>query len=427
LLKPASRTIVSNAGAIAITMAMSALLGYPYWWLAARFYPPAAVGFGAAATSAMTLLGTLGVLGLGTLVVSELPRHRGRELSLITTATAVAALVAVGLGAAFAFGGAFVSPDFAPLASPFVLAVFAVGSGLTAAGLVLDQAFIGLMRGGLQTARYVLFGVTKLGALALMAVALPTRDGLVICVSWVVGALVAVLPLGRLVVGQPAGARSVLPDWHLLRGRGRAALAHHVLNTGLQFPYLALPVLVTGLLSATDTAYFYAAWTIANMIFLICGALTAVLYAMGVREPHALASHTRFTLALGLGCGVAAGVILLALSDVILGVLFGPTYAERASPVLRVLILGAFPLAIVDHYVALCRIHGRALSASRLVILGGLLQLGMAGVGSRAGGLVDLALGWVVGLSIQALFMIPLVYRTIADTEPAPLLVEERV
>jgi O-antigen/teichoic acid export membrane protein len=424
LAGPAGRTIVSNAGAIALTMTSSALLGYPYWWLAARQFPPAAVGFGAAATSAMTLLGTLGVLGLATLVVDELPRQRGRELTLVSTAVAAATLVAAGLGAVFALSGAFISVDWRPLASPGYFVLFALGAGLTAAGLVLDQAFIGLLRGGLQLARYLLFGAVKLAALAALVLALPARDGLAIIVSWVLGSLFSVLPLARLAAGQPNGVRALVPDWRLLRGRGRAALSHHFLNTGLQVPYLMLPILVTTLLSATDNAYFFAAWTLSNMIFLICGALTAVLYAMGVRQPAALSRHTRFTLALGLGCGVVAGAVLATFAELLLGVLFGATYAEHASPILRVLILGAFPVAIIDHYVALCRIHRRTLSAAWLVLAGGLLQLGLATLGGRAGGLVELTWGWVLGLCVEAAFMLPLVWRTVAALEPLPALVE---
>jgi O-antigen/teichoic acid export membrane protein len=424
LAGPAGRTIVSNAGAIALTMTSSAVLGYPYWWLAARQFPPATVGFGAAVTSAMTLLGTLGVLGLATLVVDELPRQRGRELTLIGTAVAAAALVAGGLGAAFALGGAFISTDWQPLANPAYLALFTCGTGLTAAGLVLDQAFIGLLRGGLQLARYLLFGAVKLGALVALAMLLPARDGLAIVVSWVLGSLFSILPLGRLIAGQSGHARSLVPDWRLLRGRGRAALSHHFLNTGLQVPYLTLPILVTSLLSATDNAYFFAAWTLSNMVFLICGALTAVLYAMGVRQPEALASHTRLTLAVGLGCGVVAGGLLAMFGEVLLGVLFGATYAEHASPVLRVLILGAFPVAIVDHYVALSRIHRRTFSAAWLVLVGGLLQLGLATLGARTGGLIELTWGWVLGLGVEAAFMLPLVWRTVAAAEPLPALAE---
>jgi O-antigen/teichoic acid export membrane protein len=426
---PAGRTIVSNAGAIGFTMIASSFLGYPYWWLAARQFPPAAVGFAAACTSAMTLLGSLGMLGLGTLIVAELPNHRGREITLISTALAGATVPAIALGAIFALAGSLVSTDFAALASPLPLLLFAIGTGLTAAGLILDQAYIGMLRGGLQIVRYLIFGAGKLAVLALLALLVPSRVGLVILLSWVVGGVLSMATLQRLIAARGGGSlRSILPDWRLLRGQGRVAFEHHILNTGLQFPTLVLPVMVTVLLSATDNAYFYAAFTIAALGFLVCGALTSVLYAMGVREPHALARHTRFTLTLGFLCAVLAGLGLLVLADPILSLVFGTSYAEHASPLLRILIVGVAPVAIIDHYVALCRIQRRSLPASRLVIAGGVLQLGLAAVGANIGGLPGLGLGWVIALCAEAIFMVPLVYRvaTGGDGQPASVLVEQQ-
>jgi O-antigen/teichoic acid export membrane protein len=333
---------------------------------------------------------------------------------LITTALAAATLAALVVGGIFAVVGSLISVDFEPLASPWPLLLFATGTGLTAAGLVLDQSLIGLLRGGLQIARYVLFGVGKLLALALLAISIPTHDGMIICASWVAGIVLSLVPLARLGSKQgPVSMSAYIPDWSLLRGHGRTALSHHLLNTALQFPYLMLPVLVTAVLSSTDNAYFYAAWMIASMLFLICGALTAVLYAVGARNPEALTGYTRLTLGLGVGCALVAGVVLVPLGTPILNVLFGAEYAAQASPALRMLILGAFPLAIVDHYVALCRVRRRTLNASRLVIAGGLLQLVLAALGAHTGGLEALSLGWVLGLCATAVCMLPLVYRTV--------------
>src|SRR5438132_14361150 len=75
--------ILVNAGSLVGTTAVTSMLGFVYWWLAARQYPPEAVGFASAAISAMTLLGTFAMLGLGTLLLGELPQQLGRGSSLI--------------------------------------------------------------------------------------------------------------------------------------------------------------------------------------------------------------------------------------------------------------------------------------------------------------------------------------------------------
>jgi O-antigen/teichoic acid export membrane protein len=127
-----------------------------------------------------------------------------------------------------------------------------------------------------------------------------------------------------------------------------------------------------------------------------------------------LTRHTRFTLAIGLAGGTAAALVLYVLSDALLGLLFGAGYPERAGPILRVLIVAACPLVIIDHYVALCRVEGRTLAASRLVIPGSIAQIAIAALGARVGGLSDLSLGWVIGVSLEAALMLPLVYGVVA-------------
>src|SRR5947207_15483674 len=70
--------ILVNAGSLVGTTAVTSLLGFVYWWLAARALPPAIVGLASAAISAMTLFGTFALLGLGTLLPGGLRHQRGR-------------------------------------------------------------------------------------------------------------------------------------------------------------------------------------------------------------------------------------------------------------------------------------------------------------------------------------------------------------
>src|SRR5438105_1137077 len=75
-----------NAGSLVATTAVTSALGFVYWWFAAHHFPAEVVGLASALISAMTLLGNLCILGLGTLLIGELPRQPGREKSLISGA-----------------------------------------------------------------------------------------------------------------------------------------------------------------------------------------------------------------------------------------------------------------------------------------------------------------------------------------------------
>ncbi|MFL5705410.1 MAG: lipopolysaccharide biosynthesis protein, partial [Ktedonobacteraceae bacterium] len=158
--------ILVNAGSLVGTMAVTSVLGFAYWWLAARQFSPEAFGLASAAISAMTLLGTLGVMGLGTLLMGELPRQRGKEASLISTTLIVVGVVGSCFGLVFAAVAPYLSTDFQVLRTSMEnVALFAVGVSLTAITIVLDQAMVGLLRGELQLWRNALFAGVKLAAL----------------------------------------------------------------------------------------------------------------------------------------------------------------------------------------------------------------------------------------------------------------------
>src|SRR6266516_1538314 len=107
--------MLTNAGSLVGTTAVTSVLGFVYWWIAARQFSPEAVGFASAAISAMTLLGTFSILGLGTLLVGELLRQRGKEVSLISAALIVVGGVGGCLGIVFAAVAAYLSADFEAL------------------------------------------------------------------------------------------------------------------------------------------------------------------------------------------------------------------------------------------------------------------------------------------------------------------------
>ncbi len=403
-----------NAGSLVATFVVKSGLGFAYWWVAARQFSPEAVGVASAAVSAMTLLGTLCMLGLGTLLIRELPRQPGQEAALITAALLVAGAAGGCIGLLFAFSMPSLSADLHLLrASAQSAALFAVGVGLATVNLVLDQVLIGLLRGHLQLWRNILFAGAKLVALAAAGFLLLQRGGLIIYATWVLGDALSLAALaGFAVLKGKWTIRKALPQWGLVRKLGLPAIQHHLLNLLLIGPNFALPLLVTILISATVNAWFYVSFLIADVVYVVPQALVTALYAVSSAQPRVLARKARLAIGLAvIACVVVNGVLLLG-SKQLLG-LFGPSYAEQGLWSLRLLGLGAFPFLIKDLYVAICRIQDRMAKALLPLTAGALLELGIATLGARLGGASGLSLGWDIAVCIEALFMVHLVYKTV--------------
>ena len=103
-------------------------------------------------------------------------------------------------------------------------------------------------------------------------------------------ALVAIrLRLG----GEPVLPR---PDWRVLRGLGRSAMAHNWLNLAMTMPFYLLPVLVTVIVSPTANAAFYIAVMLTTFLFIVPAHLATVLFAVVAADPGVVARKLRFAL-----------------------------------------------------------------------------------------------------------------------------------
>lgn len=360
----------------------------------------------------MTLIGTFAVLGLGTLLVGELSRQKGKEASLISAALVLVGVVGACFGIVFAAVAPYLSTDFQVLRTSIGnIALFTFGVSLTAITLVLDQALIGLLRGGMQLWRNTFFAVTKLVALFAVAFWVFKETGLTIYATWVIGNALSLVALACFAVikGEKVN-KNYLPQWGLLRKLGPEALKHHALNLTLQAPSLILPVLVTVMLSATTNAWFFVSWSIASFANIASSALTTALYAASSTQTTTVARKIRLTLSLALAATVLTNCVLLFGTKQVLGI-FGHSYAVQALWSLRILGLESFPFIIKNHYVAVRRIQGRVARATLPTIAGSVLELGSSTVGAYLGGLSGLSLGWLLAVCIEAICMSRTVYK----------------
>jgi O-antigen/teichoic acid export membrane protein len=350
------------------------------------------------------------MVGLGTLLVSEYPRHPGKEGRLVVTALATSAIAGTVLGVLFSTIVPRLFTTLAPIgAGPAQIAFFGLSVGVGSAALVLDGAVLGLLLGHFQFIRNVLFAGLKLALLWLIVIELNPTGWLAIVASWSVANLVASVPVAAYVLMRH-GADQVKPYWRFLEGLRRSALEHHSLNMALLLPGFALPVLVAASISTQANAYFYTAWMVAYFVFVGPSALTHVLYTVSVRDRSQAGRYLGFTLRLSLLCAIGTIAFMLLAGDPLLRV-FGPAYAANARLPLLLLTIGVLPLIVKSHYVAISRIEGTVGRAALLIVGGAILELSAAYMGGRLGGLVGLSLGWLLAVTTEGVVIAPLVRR----------------
>jgi O-antigen/teichoic acid export membrane protein len=415
-----SRSLLSNAGSLFGATVFTVGFGAVYWALATRMFPASAVGLAAAAVSAMLLIGQFSTFGLGTLLIGELSQHEGSERSLIYSAAIISGLVGAVLGAVFIGAASWLVPDLSALNQPAGVLTFAVGVGITASGFVLDQAFVGLLRGGLQLLRNIIASIGKLVVLVVVGVlgiALLQPGGASIFLTWVIGGAIS---MTLILAVPPSSSGPSRPLWHVPEGLAALAVRHHLFNLTILAPGLLLPLVVTAVMSAEANAYFYIAYMTISLGWALPAALATALYASGARDIDALSARVRLAFWLCMAAGVALVLFMLVGAAPVLSI-FGAAYADRAAGLLRVLAFGLFPITINSLYVPIARLERRFLQGTVLMGLGMIVEFIFVIAGASKAGLDGTGIGWLIGYSLGVVPLIPTVFRVAVRHSVKPI------
>lgn len=401
--------VLRNSAFISLGNASTAVLGFVYWWLAARSFPAAAVGVQSALISAMTFVAMLGEAGFGTMLIGEALRQGDRAAAMI------AAAVLAGTGAtlilALPIGGLFFHYAWTTLP---ITVLFVLGCALTGFCNVVDGALMGLLHGKWQLYRNALLAVFKLGLL-LIAVAM-TQNGTAIMLTWIVG-----LGTSLAVVCWHASIRRILiltsPNFRSLSGRISVVMRHHALNLAVATPFFMMPLVVSVCVGPAVNAAFYAGWMIFFVGQLVPVSLTTVLFAVGAVDPALQPQRLRFSFVLSLGFSVVMAVGLARFADHILG-LFNPAYPALAGSAVRLFGLGLLGATVKHHYILLMRMRGSMMTATLWLGAGACLEICLAAAGGVAGGVDWLTVGWLVAVTVQVAFLLPPVLRFSRSAPP---------
>jgi O-antigen/teichoic acid export membrane protein len=409
------RQLLFSSASLMASQVLTAGVGFLFWVVAARRFDEASVGVASAAISAMSLLGAIGTVGMGTLLIREMPLNRGSEHRMLSAALLLSSGLGAALGLAFVLLAPLLSDEFAPLvADPWVSLSVIVGSGLTAAGLNMDQALVGLLRSELQLVRNIVAAGGRLLLLLATAVAGSLAGSLAMLGSWSGALALSMLALALIALRRGQLRSAVPPAWRILHFHRAAALRHHMLNLSIQVPGWVMPLITLTVLSAATNARFYLAWMLVGLASFVPAALCWALYASSSRDISSLARNGRITLALSVAAAVISALMLWLLGAQILTPL-GASYAEAAAGPLPVLAMTLLPVAIKSHFVTIHRVRGTLNSASLVVAGAGLVEIVGAILGAHLGDLTGLSVGLLTAMLLEAAVMLPTVYEAIVS------------
>ena len=349
----------------------------------------------------MTLLATVGMMGFGSLLMGRAAGGGPESGGLVATGIVVAGIASALLGLVAGVLAWAVSPSFAPYTATLARSLlFAFGVGITSASVVLDDALIGLFLGRAQLTRNVIFSGLKLAALGILAATVPDASGLDIVGSWIIGTVASLVAIAVILARR--GKRIFhAPRVETLRRSAGTALMHHWINLATVGPRTALPLIVTGTVSAAANGAFYPAWIVATLLYIIPMHLSTSLFAVGSMNPGALARKTRVSINVAVAIGLPLSIVCAIVAHPALS-LFGHAYARDATVSLQLLMLGYLPNVARFHYITVMRVEGHLRQAAIMLTGLGALEVAGAGAGAIVGGLTGLSAMFVAVMCLEA-------------------------
>jgi O-antigen/teichoic acid export membrane protein len=364
-------SLYRNAIYLMVNSVAQAATGSFFWVLAARLYTPEDVGFASAIMAAAGLLVMLSTLGLTYGLIRFLATSDSRH-DLINSCLTVGGLVALGLSIIFLAGLDVWSPALIIIRQNAWLSIaFIIFTAALTLKTFSEQAFVARRRAGFTLAQGLVFGLLRFVPLVLLATVLPTPG---IFLSWGIAILVATtVGLYFFLPKAESGYRPRL----VIKGQAindilRFSFANYAANLLWALPQYLLPLVVVNLLGAEANAYFYIGWSVAGILFIIPLATSLSLFAEGAHDEGSLLSNAYqglgFTLLL-----LAVGIPIVFFFDDKILLIFGVSYSESASRLVRLLALSSLPLALNSLYFHIRWVQKKMRG---VIILSGLLTAG---------------------------------------------------
>ena len=338
--------LMQNAVALMISSGGSAVLGVVFWGVATHVASAKAVGRASAEIAAMVLIANLSQLSFGPIFERFLPVAGNQTRAFILRAYKLCISVAFVFATVYVFTG--IGHNFLP--SSFAWrALFVAAVVMWTIFALQDSALIGLRASRWVPVENIISSLMKLALLPLF-IAVSASGG--IFFAWTA----------------PVTVTTIAVTWYLFRKR---IPEHEALNTSserlpstrelvmltaAQYCTLLVGVvmgsivtlIVINRLGAVANAHYYVPAQIASGPALLLWSITRSFLVEAANEPHALRHHTNVTimaLTAVLTPTVAIGVIF---APEFLRI-FGATYAEHGTTLLRMLLL-ALPGTVVTEF-----------------------------------------------------------------------------
>ena len=312
-----------NAGVMAI-------LGFIFWNVATKNFTAVEIGLGSTLISAIGLIIAFSLLGANISLIRYLPKAR-KKSEIVWSWFWLSGIIAIVLSTGFLLCLGWFYPELEFVRNNlFYSVVFVCFAVFVVFFNFLEAIFIAQRKSKYVLLKNGLWSLLKI----IMLFFFLSMAAYGIFSAWYLSAVIAILvvwPLTKLKVYLGI-------DLKLIKRMFKYSLGNYVGNIFAMLPGFGLPLFITFFLGASQTAYFYITWMIANLLFFVPMSIGRSFLSEGSHRKNHLdlkksLKFTYFVTFIGLVLG-------LIMSQWILG-FFGSEYLDGGFKILVILLVSS--------------------------------------------------------------------------------------
>lgn len=390
-----------NSYFLLLATAIPSILGFVFWMIAARFYTPSEIGIVVALISAITLLAGFSRLGLEFGIIRYLP-NEPKKGELINSCLTIIVLLSALLAIIFIIGSDLWTSSLSFIKGSEFTPLFIMFTVFFALTLFQQRVFLAFRR-----AEFTFFQTLTNSSLKLVLIPLFTSLGsLGLFIAWGLPTVIAMLL--SLFVFTPYLYREYFPKPRVEKGvvneMFHFSFGNYIAENLWYLPSRLFPLLIISILSAEMTAYFYIAWSIALILYVIPSVVGDSLFAEGSYNRENLKSVTISAIKFAFLILIPALFFIFIFGDKIL-LLFGRAYYENALDLLLILILAVVPFTFVRFYVAVQRVRGKVRDIVLSYLLIAAVSIGLCYLLMPVKGIAGVGVAWLLAQILALMFV----------------------
>jgi O-antigen/teichoic acid export membrane protein len=388
-----------NSLSIIANSFLGTFYGLVFWIVAAHIVPANEIGLAIATISAATFLTSLSRFGMDDVLVRFLPGSGNRS-------ALYGSILVVTLALALLFTGLFLclvdvlSPSLGYLKSGWYLVLFVVYMVTVSVYTTQNTTLLAVRRADRSVVQNSL-----LGARVPLMLLIGSLGAVGILLSFNL-AYLAAMSLGLFYLVKQ-GFELKVPGLKTIamtvRGHGGYSAGNYLSVIFTMMPSTLLPIVIMNTMGPEDVAYFYIAYSIAAMLFIIPNAVAMSLFIEGSHDMP-LDRYAGKAFRLLIAIVVPLIIVLFLFGDKLL-LLFNREYSYQSVELLRLLVISGLFSPVIAVYSSVRRVEKKVKSLNMVSATTAVLLVGAGYVFLSVYGLAGLGYAWILANAAVAIVL----------------------